>query len=244
MSGMSDEPKIDLAKLRALIVANTGEGRKMSRRKLSMLASGGRNPDLVRNLMSSASKRPTFETAAGICAALGVEVSTVISGVRAVTEADEWMQVCQAVQAGVWREQVEWAPADCFEARVGPPVVEGVRYGVVVEGRSMDRKLPPGTILQCVRLIGSGLKPRDGDYVIVERKQGALRELTCKRLSILPDGEYRLLAESTLPEFAEPIPVGKPDREAPDDDNQQIRIVAIAVRAHLDLFGLEKRNAA
>lgn len=243
-SAMADETRIDLAKLRALILANAGEGKPLTRRKLSMLASGGRNPDLVRNLMNSGAKRPTFETAAGICGALGVDVSTVLTGVRVPTEADDWMEVCQTVHAGVWREQIDWSPADCFEARVGPPVVEGPRYGVIVEGRSMDRKLPPGTILQCVKLIGSSLTPKDGDYVIVERKQGALRELTCKRLSILPDGTYQLVAESTLPEFKDPIPIGKPNLDAPDDDSQEIRIVAIAVRAHLDLFGLEKRNAA
>jgi hypothetical protein len=239
--GMSADAKIDLGKLRALIIENTGEGKKMSRRKLSMLASNGRNPDLVRDMMRANSRRPTLETAAGICRALGVDLIKVVSGVRSPSEADEWMLVCQTVQAGVWREQVDWAPDECFEARVGPPLVGGSRYGIVVEGRSMDRKLPPGTILECVKLIGSAIVPKDGDYVVVERKQGALRELTCKRLEVLADGTYQLRAESTLPEFKDPIPIGKPDFNAPED-GQEITVVAIAVRAHLDLFGLERRK--
>lgn len=236
---MSEGVKIDLAKLRALIVANSGPGKRMTRRALSLKASDGRNPDLVRDIMRVDKRKPTLETAAGICAALGVELSEVVKGVKPAEAADEWLTVSQAVQAGVWREQTEWAPDDVYQVKVGEPLVEGDRYGAVVEGRSMDRKLPPGIVLECVRLIGSGLTPRDGDYVIVERKQGALRELTCKRLSQRPDGDWELCAESTLPEFSEPIPIGHPDPEHWGDD--EISIVAIVVRAHLQLLGTERR---
>jgi repressor LexA len=232
---MSEGPRIDLAKLRALIVANAGPGKSMTRRALSMKASGGRNPDLVRDIMRVDKRKPTLETAAGICAALGIDLSEVVKGVASNSDADEFMTVCQAVQAGVWREQVDWAPDDCYEIKVGPPIVDGERYGAIIEGRSMDRRLPPGTILECVRLIGSGLEPQPGDYVIVERKQAGLRELTCKRLALRQDGDFELVAESSLPEFAEPIVIGRPDFNAPDD-GREISVVAIVVRAHLQLF--------
>lgn len=239
---MADQVKIDLQKLRALIVANTGPGKPFTRRSLSLKASNGRNPDLVRDLMRVNDRKPTLETAAGICQAVGVDLSTVVRGVQAATEADEWMTVCQAVQAGVWREEVDWPADDRFEVKVGVPVEEGERYGAVVEGRSMDRVLPPGTVLECVKLIGSDIDVQDDDLVIVERVQGALRELTCKRLSRRPDGEYELRAESTLPEFGEPIPIGSPDPEHWGDD--ETRIVAVVIRAHLHLHRSLRRKAA
>jgi hypothetical protein len=146
------------------------------------------------------------------------------------------------VQAGVWREQTEWPPDECYEARVGPPLVDGDRFGAVVDGKSMDKKLPPGTILECVRLIGSGIAPKSGDYVIVERAQGGLREVTCKRLSQRANGDWELIAESTQPEFREPIPIGHPDEGHWGDD--ETRIVAIVVRARLLLFDADRREAA
>jgi hypothetical protein len=240
MLTMAEGPQIDLAKLRALIVANTGPGKPFTRRQLSLKASGGKNPDLVRDLMRVDKRKPTLDTAAGICRALGIDLSAVVKGVAAESTDGEWLSVCQSVQAGVWREHVDWDPADCFQVKVGEALVDGDRYGVVVEGRSMDRRLPPGTILECVRLIGSDITPQTGDYVIVERQQGALRELTCKRLNRRADGAFELVAESTLPEFAEPIYIGKPDFNAGEGD--EIRVVAIVIRAHLQLFEPAKRR--
>lgn len=238
--GVSEPPQIDLAKLRALVVANTGPGKPFTRRQLSLLASGGRNPDLVRDLMRVDKRKPTLDTAAGICAALGIDLASIVKGLPAESADSEWLNVCQSVQAGVWREHVDWDPADCYQVKVGPALTEGDRYGAVVEGRSMDRRLPPGTILECVRLIGSGIEPQSGDYVIAERKQGALRELTCKRLNRRADGNFELVAESTLPEFAEPLFIGKPDFGA--DDDKETRVVAVVIRAHLQLFEPAKRQ--
>lgn len=241
---MSEDVKIDLAKLRALIVANTGpagSGKRFTRRALSLEASDGRNPDLIRDLMKVDARKPTLQAAASVCRALCLDISTVVKGVQPANDADEWLDVCQAVQAGAWREQLEWAPDDCYQVRVGPPVVEGERSGFVVEGRSMDRIFTPGMTLECVKVIGSGLVPKDDDYVIVERKRGDLRELTCKRLSLRPDGNFELVAESTLAEFAEPLFIGRPDFHAPEE-GQEITVVAIVVRAHLFLFKSDRRK--
>jgi hypothetical protein len=237
---MGHTPQVDLSKLRALIVNNTGEGKRFSRRALSLRASDGRNPDLVRDLMRAGKQNPTLAAAAGICAALGVELSEVVKGVQVATEAEEWLTVCRTVNAGVWREQTDWTPDEIYQVKVGAPLVEGERFGAVVEGRSMDKRLPAGTILECVKLIGSGITPADGDYVIAERSQGPLHELTCKRLRILPGGSYELHAESTLPEFANPIVIGKPDHDFVGED--ETRIVAVVVRAHLQLFNPERRK--
>lgn len=238
---MGHAPQVDLKKLRQLILNQTGPGKPFSRRALSLAATDGRNPDLVRDIMRTGKQSPTLGSAAGICAALGVDLSSVVTGVQVATEAEEWLTVCRTVNAGVWREQTDWASDDIYQVRVGAPVVEGDRFGAVVEGRSMDRLLPPGTILECVNLIGSDIVPTDGDYVIAERKQGALRELTCKRLRVLPNGGYELHAESFSPEFAKPIFMGKPSKRFIGED--ETRIIAVVVKAHLQLFDTEKRKA-
>lgn len=106
----------------------------------------------------------------------------------------------------------------------------------------MDKVFPPGTDLQCVKLIGSSVMIQDGDYVIVERSQGALRELTCKLLCLRADGNYELVAESYLPEFSQPLFYGKPDENFVGDD--EIRIVALVLNAKKSLFRNRRRVEA
>lgn len=239
---VSEGVKIDLARLRALVIENAGPGKKFSRRSLSLAATDGRNPDLIRDLMRVDKRHPTIEAAAGICRALNVDLSSVVNGVPPASEGAEWLTVCAEVRAGVWHERVDWQPEDCFQVRVGPTLDGRERFGVRVDGRSMDRVILPGMILECVRLIGSDLEPVSGDYVIVDRTKDGLHEFTCKRLHRRPDGDYELVAESTLPEFAEPIHIGQPDEFLASDN--EIRVVAIVIRAHANLFRSEDRRQA
>lgn len=242
--------EIDTAKLMRLIVDNTGERggtKRFTRRGLSLCASEGKNPDLIRDFMRSNSKAPAYESVAGICRALGVPLSAVVKGVEPrVLGLKEWLTVSGTVVAGVWREQSEWSHDEWFQVEVD--TVEGGEghQGLVVEGRSMDRSLPPGTILRCIPLIGSGLTFEDGDYVIVEKLQAALRETTCKRLALRPDGNWELRAESTLPEFRDPIFIGKPiDRpDGPGFDgvtDDEIRVRAVVIDAYLPLARRKRR---
>lgn len=235
---MPDGGKVDLKKLQDLIIANTGQGKRFTRRGLSMRASNGRNPDLVRDIMRVGS-RPTIETAAGICAALDHDLSDILKGFSPTTEVDHWLTITRSVQAGVWREQPEWARDDMYQLKVGPPAAEGQRFGAIIDGRSMDKTILPGMILECVDIMGSDIVPANGSLVIVERRQGDLRETTVKRLNQREDGNYELIAESTLPEFKDPIFVGKPDFSAGED--RETRIVALVVRGHLNLPTLERR---
>lgn len=237
--GMAVSPTIDLAKLRALISEHTGKGGQWTRNSLSLAASGGRNRDLVRDLMKVTTKRPTLETAAGFCNALEVDIASVIRGVASASDGDNWLTVAAEVEAGVWQERPDWTDDRLYQVEVGPAIFEGERVGFVVKGRSMEKTLPPESILDCVRLIGSGLTPEHGDYVIVERKRGDLYERTCKRLSLRTDGNYELIAESYLPEFKEPIYIGKPDEGDLTDD--ETRVVALVMRAHLNLTRMKRR---
>jgi hypothetical protein len=81
--------------------------------------------------------------------------------------------------------------------------------------------------------------------VIVEQQRGGLYETTVKRLSRRPDGSWELCAESTLPEFREPIPIGKPDKPGHYDTmGATTRVKAIVIDAYLPLRRRRKRGIA
>lgn len=241
---MAEGVEIDLAKLRQLIVENTAPGRAFTRRSLSLAATNNRNPDLIRDIMRVDKRKPTIESVSGICKALGVPLSAVVKGVDLTTESlTEWLTVSGAVAAGVWREQNDWPQDDWYEIEVDINTEPGSHVGLVVEGRSMDKVLPPGTVLRCIDLIGSDMIPEDGDYVIVEKARGGLHETTVKRLSRRPDGAWELCAESTLPEFREPIFIGKPSEPGHYDGmDETTRVKAIVIDAYLPLRRRRKRD--
>jgi hypothetical protein len=243
---MAEGVEIDLAKLRQLIVESTGTGKPFSRRSLSLTATDGRNPDLIRDIMRVDKRKPTIESVSGICKALGVPLSAVVKGVDLSAESlTEWLMVSGAVAAGVWREQYDWPRDDWYEIEVDINTEPGTHAGLVVEGRSMDKVLPPGTILRCVDLIGSDMDPEDGDYVVVEQKRGDLYETTVKKLSRRDDGNFELLAESTLPEFRDPIFIGRPGDPADgrfDAMDHTTRVKAVVIDAYLPLKRRRRRS--
>jgi SOS-response transcriptional repressor LexA len=243
---MAEGVEIDLAKLRQLIVEHTGPGRGFSRRSLSLAATGGRNPDLIRDIMRVDKRKPTIESVSGICNALGVPLSVVVKGVdRSADSLTEWLVVSGSVAAGVWREQPDWSRDDWYEIEVDFNTEPGQHNGLVVEGRSMDKVLPPATVLRCVDVIGSELEPMDGDYVVVEQKRGDLYETTVKRLARRSDGNWELRAESSLPEFRDPIFIGKPDEPGRYNGmDDTTRVKAIVIDAYLPLRRRRKRPAA
>lgn len=229
MGGMTDAPKFNVAKLKKAIVDHTGPGKKFSRRSLSMKASNDKNPDLVRDFMSRGQDRkPSMELVTGLAGALGMPLSEFISGEVAVPPfAAVTLTVIGAVEAGAWRQHDGWDEERHYQVRALPSTFnEADRFGLEVVGYSMDKIFLPGTVLDCIRVPNaSSLEPIPGDIVIVERKQGALIETTCKRLEQLEDGSYQLRAESTRAEFSEPIPCGRPDSDHFDDN--ETRIIAI-----------------
>lgn len=74
------------------------------------------------------------------------------------------------VAAGVWREAMHFDESEWQTFTGSPDVVAPLpdRYGVRVEGDSMDLVYPPGTVLECVRYWGREAIP-SGRRVIVQR---------------------------------------------------------------------------
>lgn len=66
----------DVSKLRRVVIENTGPGKKWSRRSLSLAATNGKNPDLVRDFISRGQDRkPSFEAVTGLANAMGMDVN-------------------------------------------------------------------------------------------------------------------------------------------------------------------------
>jgi SOS-response transcriptional repressor LexA len=191
------------------------------------------------------------ERIASVVVPLGVNRSEVMllagltgenSSVSAVGTQEEWLTVTGAVAAGIWRAQTEWPAAEQYDVRFGVSDYSSEkRFAVRMEGLSMNRTILPGSDLECLWVKFSPIAPQPGDLVIVERRQHDLVELTCKRLAMDGD-EYILVAESTEPDFQEPIRIGKPDRD--DHTDNETRVVGIVLSAKLDLApkGLSQRR--
>lgn len=136
-------------------------------------------------------------------------------------EGDDQLLVNGSVAAGVWRESEHWDDDRTFIIKGVPPIAGAKRFGVVVEGFSMDLAYEPGTVLDCVSIFKGGVAPTTGDHVIVQRaRPDGLRELTVKEYRH-ENGRYLLVPRSSKPEF-KPIEYAGPDQEHVGDDGIEV----------------------
>lgn len=229
-SSMNDGTNLDVNALKKVLIERTGPGKQWSRRALSLAA--GMGPDGVRDIISGRSKNPSAMFVIALAQILGIE----LGGVLKAPSGRKTMEipVVGKVAAGVWREVALEDPGDGTIATfpdLTPDAPDGRRFALEVEGESMNLTFRSGMYLDCIDPISSGMDPLSGDYVIVERRQGSLRETTCKLLDQTADGVWRLIAESDRPEFAEPIIIGKPDIEIDGEDG--IVVIGIVLGAYV-----------
>lgn len=120
------------------------------------------------------------------------------------------LMVRGAVEAGIWKEAVEW-PEERWTPYTGGAHITAPldrRFGLVVEGESMNEVYPPGTILDCVSTIGSGEYPRNGQRVVVIRTRlDGEMEATVKEYQKRGEAEW-LVPRSHNPAFQGPIQLG------------------------------------
>lgn len=235
---MSQAMNFDVAKLRRAVIEHTGTGRRWSRRSLSLAASNGKNPDLVRDFISRGQDRkPSFDAVAGLAAAMEMDVNEFIL-TPAPKSGPVYIKVVGAVEAGAWREQCEWPTDQQYEVRaLQSDFPELDRFGLVVVGYSMDKLFAPGVVLDCLRLPFSGespIIPTPGQIVIAQHTRGDLVETTCKRLGRDAEGQWFLKPESTRDEHQAIIPIGAPDENyALDDGIVIVGIVNAAIQQFL-----------
>jgi transcriptional regulator with XRE-family HTH domain len=130
------------------------------------------------------------------------------------------------VAAGRWLEtpallQLEEI-TDFVEGMAVAPGLSEWTYGLKVRGTSINKLAVDGDVLVCLDVM-SGVEFAHRDLVIVERvrDQGALREVTAKRL-IRRDGRFHLMPESTDPMWQNEIEIGE---DVPQDDSET-RLIA------------------
>ncbi len=118
-----------------------------------------------------------------------------------------------SVAAGVFTARMEYDESE-WEAFTGAPDIDaptGQRFGLRVEGDSMDLLYPPGTILECVRYWGRD-PILNGKRVIVKRTRldGEI-ETTVKEYQQTDDGIVWLVPRSSNPAFQAPIRCDRPE---------------------------------
>lgn len=142
----------------------------------------------------------------------------------------ERLVVNGSVEAGVWRASEYWNDERAFVIEGMPSPVPGARrFGMVVVGHSMDVFYEPGTVLDCISIFDNGVKPANGDHVIVEciRSDG-LRELTVKEYKE-ENGGYWLVPRSSRKEFR---PLEYPGPDNGHDGDSEIRVIAFVIAAY------------
>lgn len=151
--------------------------------------------------------------------------------IEGVMPMGESVEVKGSVAAGIWQEAWEWSEEDRYSF-TGSPSATKVRaphrFGLLVEGESMNLRYPAGTLLDCVSVFALDDEPVSGQRVIVERhRHDGKVEATVKQLVSGDDGKKWLVAESSRPEFQAPI-------EAFNGDPliAETRIIAIVVGSY------------
>lgn len=122
----------------------------------------------------------------------------------------EAIWVAGDVQAGAFREALEWDRGDWYQVDVPvPPRFKRVAKALEVRGNSMDKEYREGAVVIWVPMLDAR-PPRDGDHVIVySYSSDGMVEATVKLLRE-HDGKKWLWPQSNDPEHQSPIDLSKP----------------------------------
>lgn len=134
------------------------------------------------------------------------------------------------VQAGEWREALEWDESRhelLFmhedERFKGIP-----RFALKVAGPSMNQIYPEGSLVVCVRFMELDRDPQDGEKVIVyQRDKQGLFEATIKQYVEDESGQIYLWPRSNHPDYQAPVKFTRPD-ETEDGDDVKIHALVVA----------------
>lgn len=184
---------------------------KLSERKACLAAEIGLNS--IRHIRKRG-HAPKPETLIKLAAVLQVPALYLLEAAGSANEnpttiALEPIFVRGAVQAGAWREAIEWEGNDWYQITVptNARFPDVPRFGLEVRGRSMDRLYPDGTIVIVVRYGDLGRLPRAGEKIVVLRRsrKSDEYEATLKEYEIDAEGRHILWPRSTDPDFQAPF---------------------------------------
>ena len=133
--------------------------------------------------------------------------------------------VSGSVQAGVFKEAVEWDRDDWFAVDVPVPSrFRGQARGLRVDGVSMNQEFRPGSIVLWVKMLDYR-PPRHEDHVVVySYRRDDTVETTLKQLRFDDQGNQWLWPQSDHPDHQVPV-----NTQSPPDEIKLIEIVGIVI---------------
>lgn len=218
-----------------------------SERAVSVAA--GTGPDFLRKIRTGQTRDPGVENLAKVAAVLSTTLDDLmehagINTVRQVTTDDragaELVNVVGDLQAGTWREAVEWEPSQQRRIALPPDTrfPTARRFGLELVGDSMNLMYPlPRTVVICVRLPEIDREPVTGQVVVVQRWRHDLVEATCKVYVVRDDGSIWLEPRSTNPAH-KPVRMVRSPKEAAEA--AKAKNPAVAFDDHVPDSGLDK----
>ena len=188
----------------------------------------GLNPGFIRDLKRKKKTMPSIDKIEQLAQALDTTPGWLAFEIGDGSyQVQVGMPVRGEVAAGLWHEVDGVVDANEFERipiALDPRYPAAAQYGLITRGTSINRVAQPGDILLCLDYAITGIDPRPGDLVIVERTrfQGREREVTAKR--IRRDGKLlMLLPDSDDPAWQTAVPI---NAQKPTDD-VEVAVVAI-----------------
>ena len=133
------------------------------------------------------------------------------------------------VQAGVWREAIEWPAVDWYAITVPiDTAYQGLhRYGLKVCGQSMNKVFPEGSVVVVINFGDLGRLPKTGDFVVAVQRCSKTDqyEATVKAVQIRDDGTVILWPQSWDPAFQTPVVL------PPQDGHDNAGVPDVAIQA-------------
>ncbi|MFT8484278.1 MAG: helix-turn-helix domain-containing protein [Gluconobacter cerinus] len=188
------------------------------------------NDTYVRDILKGKSKNPEASKLARIAQVLGCTSDDLLGKGASVTPIHTTrIEVRGDVQAGVWREAIEWPAVDWYAITVPiDTAYQGFhRYGLKVCGQSMNKVFPEGSVVVVINFGDLGRLPKTGDFVVaVQRCEKTDQyEATVKAVQIRDDGTVILWPQSWDPAFQTPVVL------PPQDGHDHAGVPDVAIQA-------------
>lgn len=163
---------------------------------VSIVEEAGLNPQYLKSLGKGS--LPRLENLAALARVLEVTPEWLAYGGDEIGTAPA-LRIVGTVEAGVWHEPGAASRRERLPLAPDPRFPADAQFVFEVRGTSMNRVAPPGALLHCLDVERSGIKPRHGDLVVVERARASGEiELSAKRMA-MRGGKVVFAAESDDP---------------------------------------------
>ncbi|KXU99259.1 hypothetical protein AD929_15820 [Gluconobacter potus] len=194
----------------------------------------GLSESAAKHVIYGSSQSPRLTTISQIAAYLDIPTSEITGSDAqqknaAVPIHTTQIEVRGDVQAGVWREAIEWPQADWYAITVPiDTAYQGFhRYGLKVCGQSMNKVFPEGSVVVVINFGDLGRLPKTGDFVVAVQRCSKTDqfEATVKAVQIRDDGTVILWPQSWDPAFQTPVVL------PPQDGHDHAGVPDVAIQA-------------